>query len=234
MLRNNDISLTDGRNGRTVSFDIERYVGECSTLSDLPTGVSCASFSITNEFSLKEGDSQATAGCWDILQVPPKGTLFCPLIKSIDRPTSYYEDFGQKHVQWNEKCVRFLIDVTRRTKMGLPPEVTNGRMGYYREIEKGAVLIVRIFTSLVGLPYVDQPIWREKDCISGGDVLQAYNDDGSYGPFGEMEYHDPGVVVDCTPTKRSGMSVTHVISGEPDKVKRAGEKILGCPIEPIE
>ena len=234
MLRNDDVMLMDGRNGRSIKFDVERFVCECPLPSELVGGLKCSSFSITNEMHLKLGDHQAAAGLWDILQVPPRGTLVCPLVKPIESPTSYYEDFGKKHVQWDDQCVRFLIDTARRTKMGLPPEATTGRMGYYREIDGQGVLIVRIFASLVGLPYVDQPIWQDKDCIDGGDVLQAYNDDGSYVPFGEMEYHDPGIVVNCTPGKRSGTSVTHVIAGEPAKVKQAGEALLGCTIEPID
>ncbi|QQE12142.1 hypothetical protein JD969_01305 [Planctomycetota bacterium] len=234
-LRNEGIELVDGRNDRKVGFDLTRIVCQCDEPEGLPEGVSCASFSVTNEIEVKHGDEGATVGAWDILQVPPRGTLICPLVKPIDSPTSYYDDFGDVHVQWDEHSVRYLIDAGRRTKMGLPPEVTNGRMGFYREVsDDKAVMIVRIFAPLAGLPYVDQPIWQDKEQVAGGDVLQAYNDDGSYGPFGEMEYHDPGVVIGSSPMRRNGTSVTHVLSGEPLHVKKAGKMLLGCEVKPIE
>ncbi|QDU34084.1 hypothetical protein KS4_21460 [Poriferisphaera corsica] len=232
-LQNRDIKLTDGRTNKKIQFDIERFIGRCPRPEGLPDNVTCTSFSITNEIQVSQGDPQAVVGAWDILQVPPRGTLICPLAQPIETPTSYYEDFGDLHVQWDDTAVRYLIDANRRTKMGIPPEATTGRMGYYREIGSTATLIIRIFPSFPGLPYVDQPISNDKDCITGGDVLQAYNDDGNYGPFGEMEYHDPGVVVQGTPNKRSGTSVTHILTGSPDAVKTAGKQILNCEIIPI-
>ncbi|NJL31318.1 MAG: hypothetical protein HC898_06630 [Phycisphaerales bacterium] len=32
-----------------------------------------------------------------------------------------------------------------------------------------------------------------------GDCVQAYNDDGTFGGFGEMEYHDPAIVAGRQP-----------------------------------
>ena len=235
VIENNGVELNDGRVGRKVSLNYSRHIRKVDAAEGLPANVKCMSFSITNEMEVTGGDEGATVGLWDILQMPPRGTLICPLVKPLeDGPTSYYEDFGDKHVQWDDTCVRYLIDADHRTKMGLKPEETTGRMGYYREVGDVATLIVRVFPVLPGLPYVDQPIWNDPNCVAGGDVLQAYNDDGSYGPFGEMEYHDAGVVYGQSDNKRSGTSVTHVLTGSVSDVKAAGKKLLGVEIVPID
>ncbi|WP_432797051.1 DUF6786 family protein [Poriferisphaera sp. WC338] len=236
VIRNAGMNLVDGRNSKKISLDVTRKICHAENPDGLPAGVKCMSYSITNELQVTGGDEGAVVGVWDILQVPPRGTLICPLVKplSAEGPTSYYDPFGDVHVQWDDDCVRYLIDANRRTKMGIKPEDTTGRMGYYRELEgEIATMIVRVFPVLPGLPYVDQPITNDADCVAGGDVLQAYNDDGSYGAFGEMEYHDAGVVVGQTDHHRSGTCVTHVLSGSIDDVKVAGQTLLGVDIRPI-
>ncbi|NJO56652.1 MAG: hypothetical protein HC834_10335 [Rhodospirillales bacterium] len=171
---------------------------------------------------------------------------------------SYYDPFGTRHVSVGERCVRFLIDGRRRIKMGLRPEHTTGRMGYYRALGDGrATLIVRVFASLPGEPYCDLPrddprhralqLGESSGPVLGGDALQAYNDDGdAFAPkagqasvdakdvtFGEMEYHDPCVISGRAPGERGGTCVTHVVVGADASVRAWGASLLGCEIEPL-
>ncbi|MEX0655265.1 MAG: DUF6786 family protein [Phycisphaeraceae bacterium] len=233
------MSLTDNRTQRDIALNLSREI----TIIDRPVGVpeslACASFAIRNDLSLIEGDPDAVAGTWDILQVVPTGTLICPTVAPVEGgPRSYYDPFGDKHVQVDERCVRFLIDAGRRIKMGLRAEQTTGRMGYYRALGGGqSSLIVRIFLPQPGEAYIDLP--RSTDELFGGDALQAYNDDGSAvdgepaASFGEMEYHDPAVVVGAGPMLRTGTSVTHVIAGPDAAVRQAGRLLLGVDVQPI-
>lgn len=230
-----DMNLTDHRSGRVISLNVTRELAAAGPPATLPDDVRCASFAIRNDLALIEGDEGAVASTWDLLQLPPRGTLICPTVSPVETPRSYYEPFGDEHVQCDERRVRFLIDSKRRIKMGLLAERVTGRMGYYRQLDDGgASLILRIFTPLPGEPYVDLP--RASDETFGGDALQAYNDDGTAVAgtgFGEMESIDPALVVGRGPTIRTGVSITHVLVGPDAAVRAAGEQLLGVPVDPI-
>jgi hypothetical protein len=221
----------------------------------LSGGLECVRFAIGNTLSLPDdrsddrGDDPSDepawyVGAWDILQVPPVGTLICPTPCNVrsttdgDWPRSYYDPFGPDHVVVDEGRVRFLIDGRRRVKLGLLPEQTTGRMGYYRRIDAAtSSLILRFFAALPGEPYCDLPRDAPDDHRLGGDALQAYNDDGdvfSGTSFGEMEHHDPCLMAGRGPTSRAGVCVTQIVVGPPDEVRRVGRQILGAGVDPIE
>ena len=240
--------LIDTRSGRTIRVSIERTFWAVEPIEGLPEGVSTSSFGMRNTLGRSQISDGNVVGGWDILMVPPTGTLICPTrgdIGDTGGPTSYYDPFGPRHVHTQPGRVRFLIDGKRRVKMGLPAEVTTGRMGYYRPLGDGrASLILRFFAPLPGEPYCDLP--RDAphgpdDPRLGGDCLQAYNDDGSaFGgsvgsdvTFGEIEYHDPCLVGGQPPRQRSGTCVTHILVGPDAHVRAAGERLLGVAVEAI-
>ncbi len=233
------IDLTDVRDGKKIELAVSRQVRAVEAPAGLPETLKCASFAITNVLLLRGGDDGAVACAWDILQVPPVGTLICPTTtdpKAVSEPTSYYEPFGDKHVARDANAVRFLIDSERKVKMGLKAEHTTGRMGYYRKLGDGsATLILRLFAPQPGEPYPDIPISADENQRIGGDVLQAYNhSDGGTSGFGEMEYHDPAVMVGHGPASRHGSSVTHILAGPDADVRAYGERLLGVPIKAIQ
>lgn len=234
----NRLSLTDIRDGKSIELGVSRQVRAINAPANLPPDLMCASFAITNILLLRDGGEGAAACAWDILQVPPVGTLICPTTtdpKVVDEPTSYYEPFGDRHVECDDNAVRFLIDSERKIKMGLKAEHTTGRMGYYRQLDGGmSTLILRIFSPLPGEPYPDIPIASPIDQRLGGDTLQAYNhSDGGTSGFGEMEYHDPAVIVGDGPSSRHGTSVTHILAGPDASVRAFGEQLLGATIQAI-
>jgi uncharacterized protein DUF6786 len=232
------LGLTDVRDGKKIELAVSRQVRAVDAPAGVPDSLKCASFAITNILLLRGGDDGAIACGWDILQVPPVGTLICPTTADaalVDEPTSYYEPFGDRHVKCDERAVRFLIDSERKIKMGLRAEHTTGRMGYYRRLGGGqSTLILRIFAPQPGEPYPDIPIGADDDQRIGGDALQAYNNSGGgTSGFGEMEYHDPAVIVGQGPASRHGSSVTHVFAGPDDDICDFGQTLLGVPIQEI-
>lgn len=228
----NACELTDVRDGKKIALKVRRTVAAIAPPEGLPRGLKTLSFGVTNTLAVTGGDEGAVAGVWDILQVPPTGTLICPTTTRVE-PRSYYDPFGDRHVANEANRTRFLIDGKRRIKMGIRPEHNTGRMGYYRPLADGrSSLILRVFPTLPGERYIDVPRDYDADVRSGGDCLQAYNDDGTYGGFGEMEYHDAAVRVGgCT--ERTGTCVTHVIVGDDAKVREAGATLLGVAVEGI-
>lgn len=225
----NACSLVDSRDDKAIGLDIKRTIAAIGRPHGLPEQVKCVSFSITNELWVTGGDDGAVAAAWDILQVPPTGTLICPTTQRVE-PRSYYEPFGDRHVVADDTAVRFLIDAGRRVKLGIRPEHTTGRMGYCRQHDGGvSSLIVRLFPVFPGERYVDIPRDHPKEQRDGGDALQAYNDDLTHGPFGEMEFVAPAVEVGGCEYRHTP-SVTHVLVGPDDAVCAAGEMLLGARV----
>ena len=254
-----EMKLEDRRNQTNGIFTAERSF-RCLASVDLSLSAGLAHVAFSTRHTISEvagagSDEGLTAGAWSVLQVPPTGTLICPVTRRLDGAAdirSYYDAFGDRHVVVDDRCVRFLVDGKHRIKMGIKPEHTTGRMGFYRPpgsySEVGmSSLIVRIFSTLPGEAYCDVPRddarHRELERgeiggpVLGGDCLQAYNDDGSAfagTTFGEMEYHDPCVVVGCGPTARTGSCVTHVVAGADEAVRAFGEEVLGVAVSGID
>ena len=231
------VELSDFRTGKTISLQVRRALEVLAAPTHLTPGVEHLGFALRNTLNLAGGDEAALAGGWDLLQVRPTGTLHCPATVPGLAPRSYYNPFGEHHVHADAHGVRFLIDGRRRVKMGLLAEHTTGRMCYFKPQSNGdrALAILRVFHPQPGEPYVDLP--RDSDDRFGGDCLQAYNHIeglGDFPPFGEMEYHDPALVVGCGPAARHGDCVTHVFTGENDAVKQAVEPLLGMELRPID
>ena len=227
-----EMSLTDHRVDKRIELHVQRQFSiEAEPTAIFPDSVKRLSFSIRNTLTATGGDEGAVAGAWDILQLPASGTLVCPTVGEPAEPNCYFDAFGAKHVRRDGHAVYFLVDANRQIKMGIPAEKTTGRMGYYRPLPGGrSVLIVRVFAPQPGAPYVDMPLSRPRGQRTGGDSLQAYNDNGGYGQFGEMEYHDPAVIVGQTPTTRTGSCITHVLAGPDADIRAIGQALLGVPL----
>ncbi len=224
------MNLLDHRTGKTISLRAHRQFDLLERLESLPRRIKAVSFAIRNQITCLQADPGAVAGAWDLLQLPPTGWLICPTVTPVPAPRSYYDPFGPRHVKCDRArpAVRFLIDGRRRIKMGLTAAQSTGRMGYYRRLGRVSSLIVRIFGPLPGEPYVDVPL--ASNAFFGGDAVQAYNDDGTFGGFGEMEYHDPAVVAGRDPAARSGASVTHVLVGPDAEIRKVGAELLGVKV----
>ena len=225
------IKLIDHRVDKPITLAVDRRFDVIDAPTGLPAGLKVASFAIRNDLNVVDGNEGAVAGSWDLLQVPPGGTMIYPTTSLVENPRCYFDPFDDQHVCSTERCVRINIDGKKQFKLGLPPAKVTGRAGYYRRRGRDTALIVRILTVLPGEPYVDLP--RDTDERFGGDAIQVYNDD-SGDSFGELEYHDAAIVVGRTSPRRISTSVTHVLAGPDDAVKLAGQMLLGVAIEPFE
>ncbi|QDU71281.1 DUF6786 family protein [Mucisphaera calidilacus] len=224
------VTLTDSRVDKSIDFTVNRLFRTAETLTGLPPEVTCMSFALENRITLNAGDPGAIAGAWSICQLPAGGTLHCPTIHRPNHVTSYYEPFRDR-VEITDRGVRFRIDGKAKTKLGLTATDSNGRMGYYRENGAAATLLLRAFPVLPGEPYVDVPIDADKNARRGTDVFQAYNHSEGPDTFGEMEYHDPALVVGQQPETRSGTSITHALSGPSESLREIGRDFLGMPVQ---
>ncbi len=233
------IALTDVRDGKNIELAISRQIRAVSAPAGLPADLICGSFAVTHVLLARGGDDGAVACAWDILQIPTGGTLICPTTanpKQVNEPTSYYDPFGNRHVERDDNALRFLGDGEHMIKMGIKAEHTTGRMAYYRKLNDGmSTLVFRIFAPQPGEPYPDLPRAADKDQRTGGCALQAYNHfGGGPGAFAEMEYHDPCVIVGEGPSTRTGTSITHVLAGPDASIRGFGEQLLGVPIQMID
>ena len=230
-----EIDLVDGRDDRPLQLMVERSIRLLDPPAGLPDGVAGLGYATTHRLRVRNPDAEPgpVASAWSIAQVPPGGTLVCPTTRRLsiaDEVTSYYNDFGPDHVRAGDDAVRFTIDARRRIKMGLKPEDTVGRMGYFRPSGDGrASLILRFFPTLPDETYCDVPRSADADVRSGGDCLQAYNDDLTYGAFGEMEHHDPAVAVGGV-ERQDHTSTTLVLAGPEAAVREHGSRLLGAAL----
>ena len=229
-----DMSLLDHRANDRIDLHVERqFIVEPSRAHGLPDALEAVSFSVHNTLTVTGGDDGAVAGTWDLLMVPSGGTLVCATIGGPCKPRCYFDPFADQQVTTEGSALYFRIDGKHRAKLGIRPEQTTGRVGYYRPRPEGrSSLVVRCFASLPGAPYVDLPLSCPIDQRFGGDCFQAYNDNGSYGDFGELEYHDAGVVAGRPPERRTAASITHVLAGPDAAIRRAGDVLLGISLVP--
>jgi hypothetical protein len=228
-----DMALTDHRTGKTVSLTVEREIAACDRPEGLPDALAHLGLTLRNDLAVVGGDEGAVAGVWDLVQVPagrPRpGELICPTVQPVTSPRRYYETY-EGRVRCDREAVRFTIDAQRQIKMGIDARHTAGRMAYYRQQEGVSTVIFRAFLPMPGEVYVDLP--RDSDAFFGGDALQAYNDNGGFGQFGEMEYHDPAIVVGRGPQRRSGSCVTHLLAGPDAEVREAVRMLVGVDVSP--
>lgn len=232
-----DMVLTDDRLAQSLSLEVSRAFELINPPGNLPEGLTSISFAIVNELTLRQGGKKTHAGCWDLLQLPAGGTLICPTMCKADSVRSYYEPLGD-YVQVMDDAVTFRIDAQKRVKMGLLPEHTTGRMGYYRQAQTGddatekiSTLIVRVFLPCPGQRYVDLPVDEVlAGAHQGGDALQAYNHNDAQMAFGEMEYHDPAVHASGGASSSVGRCVTHILAGPDALIRQAGRNLLGVDL----
>jgi hypothetical protein len=222
------MTLMDHRVEKSITLRVGRQLDVIDRPAALAKSVRCASYTIRNDLTILSGDKGAVAGAWGLLQVPLGGVLVCPTVTPVRQPTRYYDSFRAKDIKCDKTSVRMSAHGDRIIKMGLSPTQTTGRMAYVRRAGKLTTAIVRFFLPVPGAPYVDVP--RSSDGFLGGDALQAFCDDGCFGGFAEMEYHEPGLIAGEALSTRSGVSVTHVLAGPHAAVRKAVADLIGIKI----
>ena len=152
---------------------------------------------------------------WNLLQVPPGGSIFgeCP----APWPQPF---FGKGAWQRQGKFVEVPVPSPGESfKIGIPPEISTGRMLYVNETAPRPFLIMRRFN--VAGKCCDAA-FGHKDCVPCPQ--QFFSDNGSAGGFGEMEHHS-------TPVASDGGTITDVctteaFSGSIDAVREYAQRLM--------
>jgi len=214
------MTITDQRTGQNITLALRRKLEALDDSGMFPGAIKSLSFSLTSELTVTAGDPGALACTWDLLQIPPGGTLVVPTHGPVPAPRSYYNPWGSL-LQSAHDRINFTVTGQGSNKFGLSPTQTTGRMAYLRKVGDLTTLIFRSFQPQPAEPYVDVPITSDERF--GGDALQVFN---GYN-FGEMEVQDPGLIAGQGPTSRTNRYVTHVLAGPDKDVREAGRKLLG-------
>jgi len=161
---------------------------------------------------------------WSILMLPASGWMIVPTLGPAT-VRDYMQPPVPEYVRHGPRVVLLRIDGARRYKIGLRATSLVGRAGYLRQSgDDRWTLVVRNFQVNPSGEYIDPP-W---DNVSEwGYAFQAYNDDGGYGRFGELEYHSPGIDGASAETSRCDTSQVWAFEGNQESIYALTDLLLG-------
>ncbi len=176
------------------TFETTRAINLCNPPTSTD-GLAYVGYELSSELIVRSADRpQACYGLWQLMQIPPGGTIIIPTRSMQPDCVDYFRTAVTEHCQAKPDHISFPVTGTAQHKLGLRPADARGLMGYYRPLTDGrATLIIRQASIFPGATYADFPAHQpdRRDI-----ALQFYNDGGDIGGFGEMEYHAPAAVAD--------------------------------------
>ncbi|NIO49771.1 MAG: hypothetical protein GTN73_10115 [Candidatus Aminicenantes bacterium] len=133
-------------------------------------------------------------GLWCLIQVPPEGTMIVPVqeVKKEAWRDTYFEPIPSEYAKANADSFSFYIHGSRRYKVGISPESSQGIICYLSKAKSGDFFMVfMMFPVKPEGHYVDRPR-REQE--TNGDAIQLYSH-LEKGPlaFGELECQSWGL-----------------------------------------
>lgn len=173
--------------GATATFELSRSFH----LEDvrLPLFSEHLAYRVEATATAVEAPPGEQASLWTLLQVPNGGVLELPNVPG----DGYRHYFGSPDgiLDDSDDVVSLRITGSQRYKIGVASWATNGRAAYHRAVPGGRLVILHLFSPQPWRPYADRPQLAEGD----GDALEAYNDGGEFGGFGEVEHHSPALTI---------------------------------------
>lgn len=165
---------------------------------------------------------------WDLCQVRGGGTLYIGATPEAEF-THIYEPIGEDFQTVRENNVRLRITADRTYKIAYKAATLTGRIGYYNVTPDGKpYLFIRSFFNDPSSIYAEEPYHSPG---VHGHPLSVYNDDGTYGPFGELEVNGRTI------GGRSGRSsvtddmAVWIYTGEKEKLSRIARHLIGTALD---
>jgi hypothetical protein len=164
---------------------------------------------------------------WDLLQLKPGGTLFIsslPHTEYID----YYQPVDHAHKSFHQNHIRLKITGDRQYKVGYKAAHLMGRAAYMNTLEDGRTyLIIRVFFNNPSAYYAEEPFG-----IPGchGQSLHVYNDDGTFGSFGELECNGQTIGGRAGKASSTDTMLLWIYIGDEEKMKTILCQLLGIEI----
>ncbi len=167
-----------------ANSDPMKYIWSAKELNNY----SFVGFDLTTSVTLTDNHKTLPLSTWQLAQLPAGGELIIPTYGKA-AVHHFFGSADSPRVSVDPHFVNVKIDAQESFKISIKVHYVTGRMGYYRQVnEKQATLIIRHFDTKPGYAYGDVFVPNLDD---PGHCVQAYNDDGKLGDFGEMEYHTP-------------------------------------------
>ncbi len=188
-------------------------------------GVDYAGYELTTSLRLVDPPAGGPAvSLWNILVVEADGWAIIPVLGET-RARDYFEPTPPERLLATRHAVYFRIDGREQHKIGVRAAAVTGRAGYLRRVDaERSTLLVRNFVVNPSGEYVDTP-WDAPNEL--GYAFQAYNDNGSLGAFGELEYHTPAIGGSTGLDRYTDVSQLWAFTGPPTVIDRLATHLLG-------
>jgi hypothetical protein len=178
----------------------------------LPVGVLAANaggiaLRTRTELEILGGTPGQPVDFWSLLQVPHGGSMIIPTVGPC-APRDYFAPAPRSEFAVHPSHVEIQIRGAASFKLGIPPDRAAGRAAYVRPVPGGHLVLARSFPVHPELFYCDAPLDAPG---TQGDALQFYCDNGSLGPFGELEHRTPALRCGSGPQRLSETAVTRVM-----------------------
>lgn len=171
------------------------------------------SFQISTILEILDGTAGQPVDLWSILQVPFGGSMIIPTVGS-PIPRDHFAPCPASEFTSSPGLLELKIGGPAMFKVGLAPHASAGRVAYRRPIGSNWLVLERNFPLHPALRYCDSPMDLPD---TQGDALQFFNDDGSFGCFGEMEHRSPALVCGEGPQTLTESTITRVqLLADPD------------------
>jgi hypothetical protein len=189
-------------------------------------GVDYAGYELSTSLRLIQPPAGGPAvSLWNILVVQGAGWAIIPVLGET-RARDYLDPTPPERLVATGHAIYFSLDGREQHKIGVRAAAVTGRAGYLRQVDAGrSTLLVHSFVVNPSGEYVDAP-WDAPDEL--GYAVQSYNDNGSLGAFGELEYHTPAIGGDTRLDHYTDVSQLWAYTGPPGQIGRIAGHLLGA------
>jgi len=214
--------------------------------AEVPGGLAAVGYRSTNTLA-NRGDSAWTkdrglVSIWllGMFKHGPGVTVVVPVKAGPGNAVNsdYFGPLTAERLRVTDQAVFFKCDGAYRSKIGVPPARSTGRVGSYDPQRKTlTILHCEIPPDAAALPYVRSQ-WMDHRAPYAGDLINAYNDgapapgEAPLGPFHEVETSSPALPL------QPGAAITHVqetihLQGDPKLLDPIARAALGVPLAEI-